>query len=53
MWTLTGDTLHRITVKPGVSDGETTEIADGALDVGQTVLVELTPEGRKAYGIGH
>ncbi len=53
VWTLTGDTLSRVAVKPGVSDGETTEIADGALDVGQNVLVELTPEGRKAYGIGH
>jgi HlyD family secretion protein len=53
VWQLAGDTLRRVAVKPGVTDGETTEIEGGALDAGQIILVELTPEGRKAYGIAH
>ena len=53
VWTLDGGSLRRVAVRRGVSDGELTEIAPGALAVGSSVLVELTPEGRKAYGIGH
>lgn len=53
VWTLDGAVLRRIEVHPGVSDGEITSIAPGAIDVGRSVLVELTPEGRKAHGLAH
>ena len=42
------------TCTPGISDGELTAIDPGALDAGRSAsLVELTPEGRKAYGLAH
>ncbi|MGA7123283.1 MAG: efflux RND transporter periplasmic adaptor subunit [Polyangiaceae bacterium] len=47
------DSLRRIPVVPGVSDGELTAIAPGPLAPGRTVVTELTPEGRKAYGLAH
>ncbi|MFT3772062.1 MAG: efflux RND transporter periplasmic adaptor subunit [Minicystis sp.] len=53
VWRIEGQGLHRLDVRPGVSDGELTEIAPGPLALGQPVLVELSPEGRKAYGLGH
>ncbi len=53
LWRLSGNTLQRVAVRPGVSDGELTEIAPGALALGQRLLVELTPQGRSAYGIAH
>jgi HlyD family secretion protein len=53
VWRLEAGALRRFYVKTGVTDGETTEIASGTLATGSQVLTELTPEGRKAYGIGH
>jgi HlyD family secretion protein len=53
VWLLSGDVPKRVRVRPGTSDGELTAVPDGALAVGNTVLFELTSEGRKAYGIGH
>lgn len=53
VWTLTSGGLDRIGVEPGITDGEVTEVAPGPLRRGMTLLVELTPAGRKAYGIGH
>lgn len=53
VWVSEGQALRRVDVRPGVSDGELTEVAPGPLAMGQPVLVELSPEGRKAYGIGH
>ena len=52
VWLLEGDALRRVTVRPGISDGELTEIAAGPLAPGTNVLVDLTPEGRKAYAGG-
>ena len=52
VWLLQGDALRRVTVRPGISDGELTEIASGPLAPGTDVLVDLTPEGRKAYANG-
>jgi HlyD family secretion protein len=49
-WVLRGDALERVAVSPGISDGESTAIAPGALAVGAHVVVDLTPEGRTAYG---
>ncbi len=38
---------------PGSRTGEITEITPGAIEIGHPVLVELTPEGRKAHGLTH
>lgn len=53
VWMLDGVTLKRTDVKSGVSDGELTEIQTGVLTAGTPVLVDLTPEGRKAYDLTH
>lgn len=51
IWLLEQDKVRRVPVTPGVSDGELTQIAPGALAVGAQVLVDLTLEGRRAYGL--
>ena len=53
VWLVQGDSLRRVPVLPGVSDGEVTAIAPGALEDGTSVVVELTPEGRRVYGLRH
>ncbi len=53
VWVLEGTVLRRIEVGPGISDGELVAIAPGALDDRRMVLTDLTPEGRKAYGLAH
>jgi HlyD family secretion protein len=53
VWLLEGDVLRRVEVTPGVSDGELTSIAAGPVDVGQSLLVDLTLEGKRAYGLAH
>ena len=53
VWVLSGGALRRVPATSGVSDGELTGVAPGALAAGDDVLYELTPEGRKAYGIVH
>ncbi len=53
LWVLSGGTLRRVQATPGVSDGELTAVSPGALAVGDAIVYELTPEGRKAYGIAH
>jgi HlyD family secretion protein len=53
VWVLDGSSLRHIEIRPGISDGELTSIAPGAIDAGRGVLVELTPEGRKAHGLAH
>jgi HlyD family secretion protein len=56
VWVLDGSALRRVGVTAGVSDGEQTAIeprVSGSLGVGEAVLTELTPLGRKAYGVGH
>ena len=52
VWTLEKGTLATKAVLPGLSDGEQTALAPGDLVVGTLVLVDLTPEGRLAYGLG-
>ncbi|MDP9036033.1 MAG: efflux RND transporter periplasmic adaptor subunit [Myxococcota bacterium] len=42
VWVLEGLTLRRVDVRPGVSDGEITEIGRGVLAPGQNVLAELS-----------
>jgi HlyD family secretion protein len=53
VWVLSGGALRRVAAKPGISDGELTAVLPGELTVGEDIVYELTPEGRKAYGIGH
>ncbi len=53
VWIMDGDSLRRVDVRPGISDGQLTAVAPGAIPDGAQLLVELTPEGKKAYGIGH
>jgi HlyD family secretion protein len=53
VWVLEGAALRRLEVRPGITDGELTELAPWAIDNGRQVLIELTPEGRKAHGLIH
>lgn len=51
VWVLEGDALKRLPVHPGLTDGELTAIADAEVPLGAQVLIDLTPEGKKAYGL--
>ncbi len=54
VWVLSGaGVLARVPLKPGISDGELTAVASGNVATGDAVVYELTPDGRKAYGIAH
>lgn len=52
VWILSGGALRRVAAKAGISDGELTAV-EGSVALGDEVVYELTPEGRKAYGISH
>ena len=51
VFVLEGGAAKSVPVRIGISSGELTEIASGALPVGAAVLLELTPQGKKAYGL--
>jgi hypothetical protein len=51
VWAIDGDTLRRVPVRTGISDGELTAVGPETIKAGSQVVVELTPEGRKAYGV--
>lgn len=51
VWVLSDQRLVRHVVRPSLSDGEFTAIAEKALPPGAQVIVDLTPEGRKAYDV--
>ncbi|MBL8916203.1 MAG: efflux RND transporter periplasmic adaptor subunit [Archangium sp.] len=51
VWWLDGDTLQSRTVQPGLTDGEDTALADPGLPANVALLVDLSPEGKKAYGL--
>jgi HlyD family secretion protein len=61
IWVLSGGALRRMPARPGISDGELTSITTmstasstaSTIAVGENVVCELTPEGRKFYGITH
>jgi HlyD family secretion protein len=53
VWIVDGAALRRLDVRTGISDGELTAVEPGAVEAGARVLVELTPEGRKAHGLAH
>jgi hypothetical protein len=43
--------VKRLPVHAGLTDGELTAIADADVPRDAQVLVDLTPEGKKAYGL--
>lgn len=51
VWMLDKDSVRQVAVVPGISDGELTQITHGAISTRDNVIEELTPEGKKAYGI--
>jgi len=51
VFVLDGDKLKGVPVKVGISDGESTQVERGALPSGAKLAVELTHEGKKAYGL--
>lgn len=53
VWLLSGASLRHVDLQPGLTDGTWTAVAPGAITAGTRVLVELTQEGRTAYGISH
>jgi HlyD family secretion protein len=52
VWMLENGALVSRKVTPALTDGEHTAIAAGELPAGASLLVDLTPEGKKAYGLG-
>jgi HlyD family secretion protein len=53
LWLLDGGALRRVAVSARLSDGETSAIDRGPVALGQAIVVELSPEGRRAYGLAH
>jgi multidrug efflux pump subunit AcrA (membrane-fusion protein) len=53
VWVIAGDSLRRIGVHTGISDGEFTAVTSGPLTPGTVVVTGLTPQGRAAFGTGH
>jgi HlyD family secretion protein len=53
VWRIEGGALRWSELTTGITDGEVTEVKGAAPLEGQNVLVDLTPAGRKAYGVGH
>jgi len=55
VWVLQGDSLHRVEVRAGISDGELTALAAGgrAPAPGTPIVTGLTPQGRAAFGNAH
>ncbi len=51
VWMIESGTLVRKAVHPTLSDGEQTALAAGDVPNGALVLVDLTPEGKLAYGL--
>lgn len=51
LWLLEGETVRKVVVTPGLSDGELTAISGTDAPVGALAIVDLTTEGRRAYGI--
>jgi HlyD family secretion protein len=51
VWVLREGSLYSVEVEAGLSNGEVTAVESVRLTPGLAVLTELTPEGRKSYGI--
>lgn len=53
VWEIAGQVLRRVSIHPGISDGEVTAVTSGDLTAGASVVVGLTPQGRAAFGSEH
>ena len=53
VWVIEGEALRRVSIHPGISDGEFTAVVSGDLAAGASVVVGLTPRGRAAFGNEH
>ena len=53
VWLVEGEALRHVDVTPGITDGEVTAIAPGSIEAGHALLVDLTPAGKKFYGLIH
>jgi HlyD family secretion protein len=53
VWVLENGGVRFVDVSPGISDGELTAVQQGSLAPSRPLLVDLTPEGKKAYGLAH
>ena len=53
VWVLQGAAVACVPAAPGLSDGEWTEVRRGVLEPGRAVLVDLSPQGKVAYGVAH
>jgi multidrug efflux pump subunit AcrA (membrane-fusion protein) len=53
VWLVEGEALRHVDVTPGITDGEVTAIAPGSIEAGRALLVDLTPAGKKFYGLVH
>ena len=53
VWVIAGQGLRRVSVHPGITDGEFTAVASGDFPAGTSVVVGLTPQGRTAFGNQH
>lgn len=51
VWLVKSGALEHVDLTPGTSDGELTAIGPGQLEAEQPLLVALTPQGKKAYGL--
>lgn len=53
LWRLEAGGPRRAPVEAGITDGEFTQLTSASLREGDNVIVELTPLGKKAYGLAH
>jgi HlyD family secretion protein len=53
LWVIDGETVRSIPVERGLNDGEYTVVSGEGISVGLELAVDLTSEGRKAYGISN
>jgi HlyD family secretion protein len=53
VWLVDGEALRHVDVTAGITDGEVTAVAPGSVEAGQALLVDLTPVGKKFYGLVH
>jgi len=53
VWFVDGEALRHVDVAPGITDGEVTAVTPGSVEAGRALLVDLTPAGKKFYGLVH
>jgi len=53
VWILEPNRWRHVAVQPGISDGELMAVSPGSVTPSERVITDLTPEGKKIYGLGH